>query len=337
MSDILFEVIEKSPEKKLGKIILNRPQALNALNNEMFIPLEKHLIEWEKDPSIKAVLIRSTNAKAFCAGGDIRAIYECKQIEKSFDYFRREYNVNRHIFHYSKPYIAFMNGITMGGGVGVSLHGKYRIASTDLRFAMPETLIGFFPDIGASYHLSRLPNHIGKYLALTGNVIHAQDALSLRLVDAVINADQFDALESAIVDALDSDMAAVIENFQCEQNGKILGINSISTCFQFDTIEKIMWALENEASEWSLAVLSQLKMRSPTSLKVTMRQLQLAKEKSLDEVIEMDYHIVKMMLEQHDFYEGIRAAIIDKDKNPVWQPGRLADVGEEMVRRYFEK
>ncbi|MDP1573927.1 MAG: enoyl-CoA hydratase/isomerase family protein [Coxiellaceae bacterium] len=334
MPDILFEVIEKNPGNKLGKIILNRPKALNALNGDMFTALEQQLIAWENDASIKAVLIRSNNEKAFCAGGDIRAVYEGNA---KADYFRREYNVNRQIYHYSKPYIAFMNGITMGGGVGISIPGRYRITSTDLRLAMPETLIGFFPDVGATYYLSRLPNHVGTYLALIGNAIHAQDALQLQFVDAVIPREQFDAVERAIVDAVDSDIASIIQQFHTAQNGKTLCVNSIAKCFQFETVEAILAALENEQTEWAVAVLSQLKMRSPTSLKVTMRQLQLAKQKSFDEVIEMDYHIAKTMLEQHDFHEGIRAAIIDKDKNPTWCPGTLSDVTEERVQRYFER
>ena len=192
-SPILFKIRTDNRNNKLGKIILNRPQALNAMSAEMFSEMQKYLTLWEKDFAIKAVIVRSTSPKAFCAGGDIRGVYDNQQAtsDEKIQYFQREYTIDQQIFHFPKYYFALMNGITMGGGVGISLNGKYRIAGTDLRFAMPETGIGFFPDVGATYHLSRLPNHIGTYLALTGSSIDAGQAKSLKLVDYIVQNNQF--------------------------------------------------------------------------------------------------------------------------------------------------
>lgn len=330
MNDIVFEVVDH----KLGKIILNRPKALNALSVDMFIALEEKLNAWEADDNIKAVLIRSNCEKAFCAGGDIRAVYEKVATDA---YFRREYNINKKIFHYKKPYIALINGITMGGGVGLSVHAAYRVASPDLRFAMPETLIGFFPDVGAGYHLSRLDNHVGTFLALTGNSISAQDAFDLKLVDAIVDSHQFDQLEKEMLACIaeKGDLANVIKNRHQSAGKKTLPIDKISHYFSHDSVSGIIQALSSANTEWENETVTQLSLRSPTSLKVTLEQLKRAKQASLDQVIEMDYHIAKEMLHQHDFFEGIRAAIIDKDKNPKWQPALLQDVTEKMVGKYF--
>src|SRR3989338_351799 len=172
-NDVLFETLTDKKGGCLGKIILNRPRALNALSGDMFAELEQRLTAWHTDSSVKAVLIRSHCDKAFCAGGDIRAIYEAKAepTEIVAQYFRHEYHINRLVHHFKKPYIALTNGVTMGGGVGLSLHGSHCVASPDLRWAMPETSIGFFPDVGSTYYLSRLKNYTGFYLALTGNII----------------------------------------------------------------------------------------------------------------------------------------------------------------------
>lgn len=339
-TDILFETISDAKQNQLGKIILNRPQALNAMSMDMFLQLHNQLMAWAKDDAIKAVIVRSNNEKAFCAGGDIRAMYEHQSESPDVlaQYFRLEYNVNRLIYHYPKPYIALMNGITMGGGVGISIHASHRVAGSDLRFAMPETQIGFFPDVGATYHLSRLPNHVGSYLALTGNVICASNALALKLVDAVVANDQFDTLEKEIVSVMcdAKKIKSVIDAHQVVNDShKMLPADKINACFAHTTVEAILTALESENSEWSNTLLSQLHLRSPTSLKVSLQQLLCAKQKAFDEVIEMDFHIARIMLENHDFYEGIRAAIIDKDKNPKWRPLHLSDVSEQDVAKYF--
>jgi len=337
--DILFEVTNN-----LAKITLNRPKALNALNGDMFSQLHDQLEKWENDESIKAILVKSNCEKAFCAGGDIRAIYDNKH--KSADeisqYFRLEYDVNRLIFHLSKPYIALLHGITMGGGVGISIHGSHCVASDNLKWAMPETIIGFFPDVGSTYYLSRLPDSLGAYLALTGNTLTARNALELNLIKKIVPQHHFCALEKELTEthfgAFDSDVVSKIINSYAEKveaSSVFSNAEEISTSFSFSNIEEIVEALHLLESDWSRQTLEQLQQRSPTSLKVTLHQLQLAKHRSLDEVIEMDFGIAHRMLENQDFYEGVRAAIIDKDKNPRWKPAKLSDVSDDDVNSYF--
>lgn len=337
--DILFEVTNN-----LAKITLNRPKVLNALNADMFLQLREQLEKWESNDSIKAILVKSNSEKAFCAGGDIRAIYEKKHqsADEISRYFRLEYDVNRYIFHLSKPYIILLQGITMGGGVGISIHGSHCVAANNLRWAMPETMIGFFPDVGSTYYLSRLPDSLGAYLALTGSTINARDAFQLKLIKKIVPYDHFDALEKELTDtnfgAFDSDVVSKIINSYAEkvEEGSIfLHAEEISACFSFLSVEEIIEALHLLETAWSRETLKQLEQRSPTSLKVTLRQLHLAKQKSLDEVIEMDFQIAHRMLENHDFYEGVRAAIIDKDKNPAWNPAKLSDVSDDEVDSYF--
>lgn len=337
--DILFEV-----SNNLAKITLNRPKALNALNAEMFLQLRKHLEKWENDDSIKAILVKSNGEKAFCAGGDIRAIYDNKHQtpDEISQYFRLEYDINRFIFHLSKPYIALLHGITMGGGVGISIHGSHCVAAENLKWAMPETNIGFFPDVGSTYYLSRLPDSLGVYLALTGNILTARDALALNLIKKIVPQHHFTALEKELTEtsfgAFDSDVVSKIINVYAEsanENSVFAHADDITTCFCFSTIEEIIEALQLRNNEWSRETLLQLEKRSPTSLKVSLHQLHLAKHKALDDVIEMDFNIAHHMLANHDFYEGVRAAIIDKDKNPQWSPEKLSDVTDSDVDCYF--
>lgn len=338
-NDIIFEV-----KNNLAVIRLNRPQALNAISGAMYVLLKEKLLEWRDDEYIKAVLIRSNCEKAFCAGGDIRSIYDnkSKPPESIFQYFQLEYEIDQIIFHYPKPYIALIHGVTMGGGVGISIHASHCVAADDLRWAMPETLIGFFPDVGVTYELSRLSNYIGTYLALTGHAIDAQTALELKLITHKVPHHFFDELEKKLANTLfapnDYDVVTEIIQFYgglSNDEKHYLPKEKIAACFSFLTLEEIMQALQKDGSEWAKTTYEQLSHRSPTSLKVTLQQLKYAESKTPDAVIAMDLHIAKIMLENHDFFEGIRAAIIDKDKNPKWKPATLAEVSDEMVKKYF--
>lgn len=338
MNDILFKVTPP-----LAIITLNREKSLNAISYDMFVALHAHLKKWANDDAIKAVLIRSNSEKAFCAGGDIRAIYENKHRspESLSEYFRLEYDVNKIIKHYSKPYIALTHGITMGGGVGISLHGSHRVTSDQLRWAMPETLIGFFPDIGATHYLSRLENEIGTYLALTGNTIDAQTAMQLQLMDFMIPYDQFDAVEKALLSISSvntaDDVTSILSTFSVPVNSDAmcLPICDIKKCFEQNTIPNMIRELQKLDSEWSSDIINALKKRSPTSLCVALKQLRLAREKNIDDVLKMDLYIASEMLKNHDFYEGVRAAIIDKDKNPQWCPNAMDKVSDEAINTYF--
>lgn len=303
----------------------------------MFLDMHAHLEKWRLDHTVHAIIIRSLCEKAFCAGGDIRAVYDNKNNNIVSDYFRLEYNINKMIAHYPKPIIALTQGITMGGGVGISVHASHCVAAETLRWAMPETLIGFFPDVGASYYLSRLPDYIGMYLALTGTSINADTARQLNLVKFIVSQNKFDALENVIAACRNIDFDQITKIIQelCLTPRKTSMSTHIQHTFCFPTLEEIINALKTNNSAWAHETLKQLSQRSPTSLKVTLKQLQVAKNKTVDEVIEMDFYIAKMMLQNHDFFEGIRAAIIDKDKQPQWQPVSISDVAEQDIMQYF--
>ena len=344
MSDIIFSTQSDSKKNQLALITLNRPAALNALNGDMFLRMQEQLQHWQCNDAIKAVVIRSTLEKAFCAGGDVRAVYENHRTRASvsMQYFELEYAIDRLITHYPKPIVPMLQGITMGGGVGISVHASHCVASENLRWAMPETLIGFFPDVGASYYLSRLSGGVGIYLALTGASINTTDALNLCLIKSVVPYHQFDALTDKLAETIyDSrDFAAIsriIAEFSVRSPLPALlpPVENISECFLFDTIEHIMNRLKAVNTPWSNEVITQLQQRSPTSLKVTLQQLQRAKNMKVDDVFDMDLHIAHRMLEHNDFYEGVRAAIVDKDKKPRWEPNELSKVASTNVDSFF--
>lgn len=339
-ADVVF-----AQEGQLGFITLNRPQALNALTLDMIKNLQQQLLLWEKDNSIHAVIIQGNGGKAFCAGGDVRWLYEAglSKNPEQMQFFWHEYRLNQYIHCFPKPYIALMDGITMGGGVGISLHGSYPIATENFIFAMPETGIGFFPDIGASYLLARCPDASGIYLGLTGNRIQAQDAKALGLIKQILPANQ---IQDFIHDLANTDLSSnahkkvdvclnnlmiPIEEIPIEEH-----IKAIKRCFSHSTVEEIFYALEAEDSEWATTVLNNLRHKAPLSLKVTLKQIQKAKNMSMSECISMDYCLVSQFMRDPDFYEGIRALLVDKDKSPLWQPNSLQHVTAATVADYFE-
>jgi enoyl-CoA hydratase/carnithine racemase len=281
----------------IGIITLNRPSALNALNAEMLSSLHQQLLHWEKDNAILAVLIESSSPRIFCAGGDIKAVYNAHQKKQKniSEYFKKEYELNQYIHYYPKPYIALLNGLTMGGGAGVSLHGRIRIATEHFCFAMPETGIGYFPDVGTSYLLSRLPHEIGIYLGLTGTRINATEALYVKLID-------FNLTQGPQENPLKENQSHIAKHFK------------------YNTMEEIFDSLSHDQHPWAQETLAILKTKSPTSLRLTLQMLRNAKNLSFDECIKQEYKLACYFIESHDFYEGIRAAIIDKDKKPHWNP-----------------
>ncbi len=338
-TDILFEEIE-GKNGDIGLITLNRPQALNALDHAMFKMLHEYLTIWQEKPSIKAVIIKAVEGRAFCAGGDVKSVYE-KRLNKENnieDFFKDEYAVNRMIYHYAKPYISFLDGITMGGGAGVSIHGSHRVATERMSFAMPETTIGFFPDIGASYFLARLTHKIGFYLGLSGDRIAYNDAFDLRLVDVVISSDNQHQLLQTLVDAdLPTKQAVtrIIKDFsiQVPPSDLLKHKDVIQRCFSHPSVEKIIEALES-STEWCKNLAINLKTKSPMSLKVTLQELLRGEKLDFDACMDMEYVMMQHFLKSHDFLEGIRAVLIDKDKKPVWQDS-LSEVREDNVLEYF--
>ncbi|KTD47371.1 Enoyl-CoA hydratase/carnithine racemase [Legionella rubrilucens] len=338
--DILF-----SRQRHLGLITLNRPEALNALTLAMIKAMQHQLLQWQKDTSIHAIVIQAAPGKAFCAGGDVRWLYEAgkRKDPEQMQFFWHEYRLNHFIHHLNKPCIALMDGITMGGGVGVSLHGSHPVASERFVFAMPETGIGFFPDIGASYLLARCPGQLGIYLGLTGNRLNAEEALTMQLVKQQVTSEQFPALLNALVEAdLSKDayrgvddclsrFAARRSNAEIENH-----LAEIDHCFRYPHVEAILDSLREVDSEWTKNLASRLLEKAPLSLKITLEQIHKAKSLSMAECIKMDYCLVSHFMKDHDFYEGVRALLVDKDKAPKWQPDCLERVTSARVADYFE-
>jgi enoyl-CoA hydratase len=334
----------------LGLMTLNRPLALNALTVDMCIAIEKKLAEWEQVSHIKAVVIRGEGEKAFCAGGDIRYVYDLGKlrIRKSCKFFWHEYRLNRRIFHFPKPYIALMHGITMGGGAGVSVHGSHRVGSETLSFAMPEAELGFFPDAGGSYFLPRCTGKTGAYIALTGTRLHIADALYAGLVDHFVPKDKFDSLIAALAEAKFCEDANVqvsdiiglfsmeVDNMDMYKSHLLEHRTEINHCFSANTVEESMDALVELKSDWSEMVIARLLKKSPTSLKVALKQLLLGSQMDFDDCMRMEYRIAQHFLVYPDFYEGIRAAIIDKDHSPIWYRDSLEALNEDVINQFFE-
>jgi enoyl-CoA hydratase len=328
----------------LGHILLNRPAVMNALDDRMFNALNQQLHQWEENPELKAVVITAAPGRAFCAGGDIRKAYELGKINPAAlpVYFSAEYTMNKTIYHFSKPYIALLDGICMGGGAGVSLHGSYRVGTDKLQIAMPECGIGFFPDVGASYFLARLPKKMGIYLGLTGVTIPYNDCFALGLVDVIVDSASFPAiiknLQAASLEKhADATVAEVIREFTITPPDSDLFKHQceIETCFAKNSVEEIVDTLSRYPGVWCEEVTNTLALKSPTSLKVTLRLLQTSAKLSFDECMELETLLMQHFIHVPDYYEGVRAAIIDKDRKPHWQPANLADVSSARVAEFF--
>jgi enoyl-CoA hydratase/carnithine racemase len=301
--------------------------------------LHRALEAWEGDPEIGIVVIRG-EGRAFSAGGDIQHIYRLgKAGAPPYDFFADEYRLNAYIHRYTKPYIALVNGIVMGGGVGVSFHGSHRVMTENAIFAMPEVGIGFFPDIGGSFLLSRLPNEFGLYAGLTGNRIRWGDALWSGLATHAVAAADLEAAFAQLLRA-DEPEPALREFLQTPpRETDDATLHEITELFSVDSLADLLAGLERRAargSEFARTVLDTLRQRSPTSLHVAFIQIRTAASLTMDECMRMDFRIVNRMLHGHDFYEGIRATVIEKGARPQWRPARIEDVSPEEVEAYFK-
>lgn len=338
MSDIIFNTLP-AHNGDIGEIILNRPKALNALNFEMCTALREKLIEWQDDANIRLVLIRGEGERAFCAGGDIRMIYQngIAKAKESHIFFQAEYEMNKIIFHFDKPYVSFLHGIVMGGGVGVSVHGSVRIAAENFIFAMPETGIGFFPDIGAGYFLTRCPHFIGTYLGLTGARINRADAHVLGLVTHCINQEHWPKVMELLTQKDRATALAELSQFttSCGDAQLMQHKELIEECFSATTVEEILRRLAAHTSAFARETLASLAQKSPLSLKVTLEQLKRAASMNYDAINAMEYKMACRFAATPDFHEGVRAVVIDKDHKPKWQPAELADVTPQMIAEYF--
>ena len=337
-------------EGRLAVITLNRPQALNALSLEMVAAMDPVLERWAADPGVAAVLVEGAGDRAFCAGGDLRAIYDAgpelarrMAEDPERDFFRREYLLNWRIHHYPKPYVALIDGVTMGGGVGLSMHGSHRVATERTLFAMPECGIGLFPDVGGGWFLPRCPGEIGTFLALTGHRLKAADTLYAGIATDFVPSESLPALIDDLAAADWSDPAeavvdAVLARHATDPGPAPLAADrpAIDRCFAADTMEAILDCLHDEAGEWADAALAAIGRNSPTSLKVTLQQLRRGGRIDYDSCVTMEYRLVRHCLAGHDLFEGIRAVVVDKDRNPAWQPETLAEVPAATVDAYFE-
>ncbi|XP_050343738.1 3-hydroxyisobutyryl-CoA hydrolase, mitochondrial [Nymphalis io] len=329
-ADVLFETINNA-----GIITLNRPKALNSLNTSMVSKLLPQLREWENSKNL--VIIKGAGEKAFCAGGDVKLAIDRVEGPR---FFHTEYNVNYLIGKYKIPYIAFINGITMGGGLGLSVHGRYRVATEKTMIAMPETKIGLFPDVGGSYFLPRLQVNLGLYLGLTGDRLKGKDVVKAGIATHFVSSKRLYELEKLLLRCTsEMEIHSLLNKFNepPEEFSLAPNIKHINYCFAASTVEEIIERLEKVQNEWSVKTLETLHQMCPGSLKITMRALQRGAQLELPQCLKMEYRLACRATENHDFPEGVRALLVDKDNNPQWKPKTLAEVDDDYVENYFKK
>lgn len=343
--DVLLET--RGP---LRLVTLHRPRALNALNLGMIRVLHPQLEAWATSPDVRAVVIRGAGEKAFCAGGDVRAVHESLAREKAGegdgrlgrDFFREEYRLNHLIHTFPKPFIALVDGICMGGGVGLSVHGSHRVVTERLVLAMPETAIGIFPDVGGGWFLPRCPGELGTYLGLTGARCGAADALHVGYATHHVPAARLPAL----LDALE------VADFRGEARAVVDGVlarfaepagtppleameEAIQRCFAHARVEDVLQALVREGSAWAADVRATLTRMSPFGLKVTLALLRRGRALSYPEVVTLEYRLARACTSREDFHQGIRAVLVEKHGRPHWRPSTLEEVTEAMVEEAF--
>ncbi len=334
------EVIEK-----MGVITLDRPKALNALSLDMIRAISGVLEAFETDAQISHVLMRGAEGRAFCAGGDIRSFYDAGMayqrgeinLKTASLFFAEEYALDQQIYHYSKPLISFMNGITMGGGFGLAGNCKHRIATDQTIFAMPEVQIGFFPDVGSIYHLLKVPDHIGHYLALSGQRINGADMLDAGLADYYMPAAHEGELLAALGEVGDEQgVVAAIDRFTAPSKGALVDDKAdIAKVFSLTGLAEIFRVLEGNQDAWAQSALEMMRKASPTSLGVTFEYLKRASGLSFDDVIAQDFILMQHFMAQSDLFEGIHAVVIDKEHVPRWEPSCVDNVEDAVIQQYF--
>jgi len=329
-------------ERSLRRITLNRPKALNALTLDMGVTITACLRSWAQDAEVGAVLIDGAGGRALCAGGDIRALYDAAKTGDPLPakFWATEYHLDVLIARYRKPLIVVMDGVVMGGGVGLSAHAAHRIVSDSSAVAMPEVGIGFFPDVGAAFLLARSPGYVGTHLMLTGDRLGAADAIYCGLADHNIASERLAELPSALDDCRSAD----------DVRSRLRGMSSpppagrldsarpwIDACYAADTIEEIVERLRASKVEDAHAALATILTKSPTSLKVALRNIRSARSFArVEQSFQQDYRIALACIAGHDFIEGIRATIVDKDRKPAWRPDTIAGVTPDIVEEHFK-
>ena len=321
-------------EGRVGCITLNRPQALNALTYDMAMAIDRALRSWSADPGVDMVLIDGAGEKAFCAGGDIQDLYRSGR-SGDFGYGRRfwsdEYRMNARLANFPKPYVALMDGYVMGGGVGVSAHGSHRVVTERTRLAMPECTIGLVPDVGASWRLAHAPGHVGDYVGLTGARLGPADAIYAGLADGIVPSSGLASLRQALIDA--ADPAVLAEFWDDPGDGVLMGQRrQIDSAFGYPTLAETVHRLETEEGEWAAGTARLLRQACPISLACAFEIIRAARRATrIEDALRMEYRFVSRCMEHGNFLEGVRAAVIDKDRKPNWEPARLEDVGAETV------
>ncbi len=333
--DVLF-----STDRNVGRIRLNRPKAIHALTREMCDAMSEVLLAWREDPSIQVVVIDHAEGRGFCAGGDVVMLARSGAGDASDAkrFFFSEYRLNHLLFTYPKPTVAIMDGITMGGGVGISLPCEYRVATENTRLAMPETGIGLFPDVGGGWYLSRLPGRVGQFMALTGARLDASECLYLGLATNYIEQSSLEELHERILKAPGRIQGALGAAAAIAPDAKIeSNMGQITKLFASDRLEDVLAALEEDGSDWAQSELATLKSKSPLSCKVSLRLLaEGANRSSFAEEMRAEYALAGRIVRTHDFREGVRALLIDKDNNPQWDPPTPEEVDVEMLDVLFE-
>ena len=327
---------------RLGVVTLDRPHALNALSRPMVQRLSRQLAAWKDDPEVAAVLVKAVPGRAFCAGGDIRVVSDLLRtegVDAATPFFRDEYRMNWRVHTFPKPYVALLDGITMGGGVGISVHGGFRVVTENTLFAMPETGIGFFPDVGATWFLPRCPGRIGPWLGLTGARLDGPDCLLAGVGTHPVPAAALPALEQRLVDAVlgDGDAHGIVAGCLEEAAGPI-GTPSlpnlrvrIDHCFGGAGVGEIVERLESEPTGFGAEQLQALAAKSPLSVRVTFEQLRRGSDLDIEGCLALEYRMLHRVLAAGDFAEGVRALLIDKDKRPRWRYPTLAEVPDAEV------
>lgn len=345
MSD---HVLFSQEENGLASITLNRPGAIHSLTYDMLDAIGNKLKDWEQDERVHLVVLKSSGDKGFCAGGDIKTLYEAQQSEAGMQqavaFFKREYEVDEMVYKFSKPIIAILDGIVMGGGVGLSYGADYRMVTEKTKWAMPEMNIGFFPDVGAAYFLNQAPGYTGRYLALTASVIKAADVLYSEAADYYISKETLndflvflktvDWNQHAVEDALQSAMDKYASSPPEDSELRIVQ-GEVDKHFSNTSVEDILQSLDQSATPFAEKTRASILSKSPSSLKVTIQQLINGEGKSIRECLDRDFTIAKNFLLHDDFYEGIRSVLIDKDHLPDYRYKRLSDVDDRLVERFF--
>jgi enoyl-CoA hydratase len=325
----------------LRRLTLNRPKALNALTLDMAMTMTTYLRAWAGDEAVGAVLIDGAGERGLCAGGDLRALYDAAKAKDSLPekFWATEYHLDVLIARYPKPVVAIMDGVVMGGGVGISAHAAHRVVTERSSIAMPEVSIGYFPDVGASFVLARAPGQIGTHLALTGERTGGADAIYCGLADIALPAASLADLPARLADCRTAQgvRAALKEVSALPLPGKLPAARAwIDECYSADSVEEILGRLRASKIDAARSALATLQKTSPTSLKITLRNIRAAVSfNKVEESFQQDYRISLACVSEHDFIEGIRATIVDKDRKPAWRPDNLTDVTPDIVARHF--